>query len=77
MAARSRLFAVTWLFFQPRYHFPRKTWTDAGGELIELPGGERSEMLKTLSSVGADVSKDKPALSTAYQVVSEAAQRYQ
>jgi len=55
----------------------RKTWTDAGGELIELPDDERSEMLKTLSSVGADVSKDKPALSAAYQAVSEAAQRSQ
>ncbi len=55
----------------------RKTWTDAGGELIELPADERSEMLKALSSVGADVSKNKPALSAAYQLVSEAAQRLQ
>jgi TRAP-type C4-dicarboxylate transport system substrate-binding protein len=53
----------------------RKGWLDAGGELIELPADEQSELLKTLSSVGADVSKDKPALSAAYKVVSEAAQR--
>jgi hypothetical protein len=34
-------------------------------------------MVKTLSSVGADVSKEKPDLAAAYKVVSDAAQRYQ
>ena len=54
----------------------RKTWLDAGGELIDLPAAEEAEMLKTLASVGADVSRDKPALSAAYKTVSDAAQKY-
>jgi hypothetical protein len=53
----------------------RKDWVDNGGELINLPPDEQALMLKTLSSVGADVSKAKPQLSAAYQVVTEAAQR--
>jgi TRAP-type C4-dicarboxylate transport system substrate-binding protein len=55
----------------------RKTWLDAGGELIELPVDEKAQMIKTLSSVGADVSKEKPDLAAAYKVVSDAAQKYQ
>jgi TRAP-type C4-dicarboxylate transport system substrate-binding protein len=54
-----------------------KTWTDAGGELINLPADEQADMLKMLSSVGADISKDKPGLSAAYKIVSDAAQRSQ
>jgi TRAP-type C4-dicarboxylate transport system substrate-binding protein len=54
-----------------------KVWTDAGGELITLPADEQAEMLKTMSSVGVDVSKDKPALADAYKIVSDAAQRNQ
>ena len=53
----------------------RKTWTDAGGELIKLPPDEQSSLLELLSSVGADVSKEKPLLSEAYKIVSEAAVR--
>jgi TRAP-type C4-dicarboxylate transport system substrate-binding protein len=53
----------------------RNSWLEAGGELISLPGDEQSSMLQTLASVGADVSKTKPQLSAAYQVVTEAAQR--
>jgi TRAP-type C4-dicarboxylate transport system substrate-binding protein len=50
-------------------------WTAAGGELINLPPDEQVTMMKMLSSVGHDVSKTKPALAAAYQIVSEAAQR--
>lgn len=53
----------------------RKGWTDNGGELISLPPDEQSTLLKTLASVGEDVSKPKPKLSEAYHVVTEAAQR--
>src|SRR6516162_6861327 len=53
----------------------RKTWIDGGGELISLPADEQSAMLETLASIGEDVSKTKPQLSAAYQVVTEAAQR--
>ena len=55
----------------------RKGWTDAGGELISLPPGEQADMMKTFSSVGADVSKTKPLLNDAYKIVTEAAQRLQ
>ncbi len=55
----------------------KKGWLAAGGELIDLPPGEQATMLKTLSSVAEDVSKTKPALAAAYQVVSEAVRRAQ
>ncbi len=50
-------------------------WTASGGELINLPADEQAEFMKTLASVGADVSKSKPAVSAAYKVVTDAAQR--
>jgi TRAP-type transport system periplasmic protein len=53
----------------------RKDWVDQGGELISLPADEQASMLKTLAGVGEDVSKTKPDLRAAYQVVTEAAQR--
>ncbi len=53
----------------------RKAWTDGGGELISLPPDEQASYLKLLSSVGADVSKEKPRLNEAYQIVSAAAAR--
>jgi len=52
-----------------------KTWTDAGGELIKLPAAEQAEMIKTMGSVGADLSKDKPALAEAFKIVTDAVQR--
>jgi TRAP-type transport system periplasmic protein len=53
----------------------RKDWIGQGGELISLPPDEQSTLLKTLASVGEDVSKAKPKVSAAYQAVTEAAQR--
>ena len=53
----------------------RKDWVAQGGELINLPGDEQSALLKTLASVGEDVSKSKPGVSAAYQLVTGAAQR--
>jgi TRAP-type transport system periplasmic protein len=55
----------------------RKGWTDNGGELISLPADEQGSMMKTFSSVGADVSKTKPLLNDAYKVATEAAARTQ
>jgi TRAP-type transport system periplasmic protein len=52
-----------------------KGWLDQGGELISLPGDEQATMMKTLGSVGDDVSKSKPALREAYAIVSEVAKR--
>jgi TRAP-type C4-dicarboxylate transport system substrate-binding protein len=53
----------------------RKAWTAGGGELINLPPDEQASMMKTLGSVGDDVSNTKPRLSEAYKLVTAAAQR--
>ena len=53
----------------------RKAWIAQGGELISLPPDEQSAMMKTLASVGEDVSKLKPPLHEAYEVVTDAAKR--
>jgi TRAP-type C4-dicarboxylate transport system substrate-binding protein len=54
-----------------------KTWSNNGGELIELPADEQTEMFKILASVGADVAKTKPNVQAAYELVTAAAQRAQ
>ncbi len=53
----------------------RKGWTDAGGELISFAPEEQAAMMKTLASVGADVSGAKPMLRDAYKIVTDAAAR--
>src|SRR5271170_4882775 len=53
----------------------RKAWMDGGGELISLPRDEQATMMQMLASVGEDVSKAKPALHDAYEVVTDAAKR--
>jgi hypothetical protein len=57
------------------YNNARKGWTDSGGELISLPADEQAMMLKTFSSVGADVSSANPMVSEAYKLMTAAAQR--
>jgi TRAP-type C4-dicarboxylate transport system substrate-binding protein len=51
------------------------SFTSKGGELITLPPAERSQMLKTIASVGPDVSSKNPALAAAYKIVADAAAR--
>jgi TRAP-type transport system periplasmic protein len=53
----------------------RKSWVAQGGEMIHLPAAEQEKMLKTLASVGEDVSKKDPKLNAAYHVVTAAAAR--
>jgi TRAP-type transport system periplasmic protein len=53
----------------------RKAWIAQGGELIALPPTEQATMMKTLASVGEDVSKKEPALHEAYDTVAAAAKR--
>jgi TRAP-type C4-dicarboxylate transport system substrate-binding protein len=53
----------------------RQAWTGGGGELISLPPEEQAVMLQMLSSIGEDVSKAKPALHDAYEIVADAAKR--
>ena len=55
----------------------RKTWVERGGELISLPPDEQAAMMKTLASVGADVSKNKPALAASFKTMTDAATRVQ
>jgi TRAP-type transport system periplasmic protein len=47
----------------------------SGGELIDLPTAEQATFMKTLASVGADVSSKKPMLATAYKIVTDVAAR--
>ena len=58
-------------------HKMRTAWIDQGGELIKLPPDEQAEMMKTLASVGEDVSKNSPALHEAYETMVAAAKRAQ
>ena len=51
----------------------RRAWTASGGQLISLPPDEQAAMLKSLASVGADVSKTKPPLAAAYKIITDAA----
>ena len=56
-----------------KYDF--SSWTASGGELINLPADEKASMMKTLSSVGPDVSKSNPQLAAAYKIATDAAVR--
>jgi TRAP-type transport system periplasmic protein len=53
----------------------RKAWEAGGGELLKLPPDQQQTFLQLLSSVGADVSAQKPLLNAAYKIVSDAAAR--
>ncbi len=53
----------------------RKAWTDKGGELISLPADEEKAFMAKVSSIGDDMSKDKPGLNAAVKVVMDAAAR--
>jgi TRAP-type C4-dicarboxylate transport system substrate-binding protein len=53
----------------------RQTWVANGGELISLSRDEQAAMIQTIASVGEDVSKTKPAVHDAYEIVADAAKR--
>ncbi|HEY2530418.1 MAG TPA: TRAP transporter substrate-binding protein [Xanthobacteraceae bacterium] len=53
------------------------SFTSKGGELIALPPAEHAQLLKTIVSVGPEVSSRNPALSAAYKIVADAAARTQ
>ena len=57
------------------YFNQRKIWTERGGELISLPPDEEKAMLAKISSVGDDLSKDRPELNKAVKEVFAAAAR--
>ena len=51
------------------------SYAASGGEEIKLPPDEQASMMKTLASVGADVSKANPQLAEGYKIVTDAATR--
>jgi len=53
----------------------RATWTASGGELISLSPAEQATLMQTIAGVGEDVSRPKPALHDAYEIVADAAKR--
>ncbi|MGA2944622.1 MAG: TRAP transporter substrate-binding protein [Xanthobacteraceae bacterium] len=50
-----------------------KAWTDQGGELLDLPPEEQAALITKISSIGPDLSKDKPELNKAVEMVFAAA----
>jgi TRAP-type transport system periplasmic protein len=62
-------------FIKNFYVGQRKVWVDRGGKLISLPADEQSAYLARISTIGADLSKDKPALAAAVKVVVDSAAR--
>ena len=56
------------------YRKEAEVWKEHG-EIINLPAAEQAEMMKTLQSVGADVSKSSPDLEQAYNVFVAVAKR--
>jgi TRAP-type transport system periplasmic protein len=55
----------------------REAWTTNGGELISLSADDQVRLIQTIASVGEDVSRSKPAVRDAYEIVAEAAKRTQ
>lgn len=53
----------------------RKVWVQKGGVLIELPKAEHDEMMKSLSTVGDDLSKSNPEFHAAYETLVAAVKR--
>jgi TRAP-type C4-dicarboxylate transport system substrate-binding protein len=53
----------------------REAWTANGGELISLSADDQGRLMQSIASVGEDVSRSKPSLYDAYDIVAEAAKR--
>ena len=63
------------VFARDFWEAQRKVWVDSGGELTTLPADERAAMIARISSIGNDLSKDKPALDRAVTQAFESAAR--
>ena len=53
----------------------RKAWTDQGGEFINPPADEEAAFLAKVSTIGDELSKDKPELNKAVKLIAESAAR--
>jgi len=62
-------------FARDFYAAQRKTWTAAGGELIELPDSELAALNASIASIGGDLSKANADLNAAVRLVAESAAR--
>jgi TRAP-type transport system periplasmic protein len=52
-----------------------KTWTDHGGELIELPPAEEAELMRRMSTIAVDVGARRPAIKEMYDQLIAAVKR--
>ena len=52
-----------------------KIWKSKGGVLISLPAAEQDAMIAKVSTIGEDLSKDKPELNKAVKLVFEVGRR--
>ena len=53
----------------------RKAWTDQGGEFINPPTDEEAAFIARVSTIGDELSKDKPELNKAVKLIAESAAR--
>jgi TRAP-type C4-dicarboxylate transport system substrate-binding protein len=53
-----------------------KIWKDSGGILESLPSADQDAMLQKISSIGEDLSANKPALAAAVKTVFETTAKY-
>ena len=52
-------------------------WTEQrGGEIVTLPPAEQAELEKRLRPIGAEVTKDNPALKEFYEKIQATAAKY-
>jgi TRAP-type C4-dicarboxylate transport system substrate-binding protein len=52
-----------------------KIWTQRGGEKIDLPPAELTALVEKVSTIGEDLSKNKPDLNKAVKAAFESAKR--
>jgi hypothetical protein len=53
-----------------------KVWTSSGGILADLPTADQDAMIKKISSIGEDMSTNKPALAAAVKTVFDTSAKY-
>ncbi|HUK60646.1 MAG TPA: TRAP transporter substrate-binding protein [Stellaceae bacterium] len=53
----------------------RKTWTEHGGELIQLPPADEAELMRRMSTIADDVGAKRPAIKEMYDQLKAAVQR--
>ncbi len=52
-----------------------KAWTDKGGEFINLPADEQAAFIAKVSTIGDELSKDRPELNKAVKLIAQSAAR--